>query len=158
MPKCCHLTMTRNCQSDALIKFKKSSPVWTEGKTLTPNGVFDKVVLINLDRRPDRLAHAVEQCEKVGIQFEKVSGIDGQSKEWQETLSAEKQLVHGVDSCRHAANNANLRGVLQRAITENWKSFLWLEDDVIFSDDFNGRFSRNIRYVPDDWLCGKIPM
>ena len=54
-------------------------PRWpaTDRSTATVNGVFDKVFVINLDRRPDRLQRVVEQARSLGITFERFAAVDG---------------------------------------------------------------------------------
>ena len=43
-----------------------------------------KVCLINLDRAPERLATATEQLKKLGVEFERVSAVDGQAMDEKE--------------------------------------------------------------------------
>ncbi|MGK7870628.1 glycosyltransferase family 25 protein [Falsiroseomonas sp. E2-1-a20] len=56
-------------------------------RCLTINDVFPHVMLLNLDRRPDRLAMFTRQAERVGLQFERFSAVDGSAEptlsEWQ---------------------------------------------------------------------------
>lgn len=44
------------------------------------NGFFDKVYVLNLDRRPDRLAAVTRQMDQLGIAFERFTAVDGKSK------------------------------------------------------------------------------
>ena len=46
---------------------------------LTINRFFRRVLLINLDRRPDRLRLAAARLGAAGVAFERVSAVDGQS-------------------------------------------------------------------------------
>lgn len=48
---------------------------------LTINEFFDRVVVLNLDRRPDRLATITRRLEALDIEFQRVSAIDGQSED-----------------------------------------------------------------------------
>ena len=45
------------------------------------NEVFERVVLVNLDRRPDRLANVSAQLQHLGITFERFPAVDGQDPE-----------------------------------------------------------------------------
>jgi hypothetical protein len=132
---------------------KKPLPTWLEGKNLTVNGVFEKVLVCNLDRRPDRLAWVTEQCKAVGIEFERVVAVDGRDEKWREKLTfpvlqnrPDAGEPYGV-----AALNETMRNTLQRAIKEQWQSFLWIEDDNGFFRNFNTRFARGISGVEDNW-------
>ena len=134
--------------------FKKNKPpTWTQGKALTPNGVFEKVILCNLDRRPDRLDHATKQCEKVGIEFERISAVDGSDINWR----SENKNFRNMKSWGALALSHTMLSILKNAIEEKWDSFLFMEDDITFANDFSENFKSNIKYVPDDWKiihCG----
>ena len=45
------------------------------------NEVFERVILVNLDRRPDRLANVSAQLQHLGITFERFPAVDGQDPE-----------------------------------------------------------------------------
>jgi GR25 family glycosyltransferase involved in LPS biosynthesis len=53
----------------------------------TVNDLFDRVVVLNLDRRPDRMAGVAVQLRRLGIEFERFPAVDGQdpatAAEWQ---------------------------------------------------------------------------
>ncbi len=44
------------------------------------NDVFEKVFVLNLDRRQDRLEKVVRQTKKLGIEFERFSAVDGKKE------------------------------------------------------------------------------
>ena len=46
------------------------------------NNYFDKIICINLDRRPDRWREAQEQFKKAGITVERFSAVDGNPRGW----------------------------------------------------------------------------
>jgi hypothetical protein len=63
-------------------------PVWLNYPgTIRINDVAERVFLLNLDRRPDRLAMFTAQAEKIGLKFERFSAFDGSKEphfsEWQ---------------------------------------------------------------------------
>jgi GR25 family glycosyltransferase involved in LPS biosynthesis len=94
------------------------------------NDYFDKVVVINLDKRVDRLEKITEQLNDLGITFERFSAIDGTGK---------NPIIAGRDS--HV---------------EVWKQnlgkkVLILEDDAYFIEGFQERFDEVIESLPEDW-------
>lgn len=94
------------------------------------NEYFDKVVVINLDKRTDRLDKITEQLNDLGITFERFSAIDGTGK---------NPIIAGRDS--HV---------------EVWKQnlgkkVLILEDDAYFVEGFQERFDEIIQTLPEDW-------
>jgi GR25 family glycosyltransferase involved in LPS biosynthesis len=94
------------------------------------NDYFDKVVVINLDKRTDRLEKITEQLNDLGITFERFSAIDGTGK---------NPMLANRDS--HV---------------EVWKQnlgkkVLILEDDAYFVEGFQERFDEVIESLPEDW-------
>jgi GR25 family glycosyltransferase involved in LPS biosynthesis len=94
------------------------------------NDYFDKVVVINLDKRVDRLEKITEQLNDLGITFERFSAIDGTGK---------NPMLANRDS--HV---------------EVWKQnlgkkVLILEDDAYFVEGFQERFDEVIESLPEDW-------
>ena len=94
------------------------------------NDYFDKVVVINLDKRTDRLEKISKQLDELGITFERFSAIDGTGKD---------PITAGTMS--H---------------TQVWKKYqglkvLILEDDALFVDNFNEKFAEVIQTLPSDW-------
>lgn len=45
------------------------------------NEVFERVVVVNLDRRPDRMRRVAGQLDRLGIDHERMSAVDGQAGE-----------------------------------------------------------------------------
>jgi GR25 family glycosyltransferase involved in LPS biosynthesis len=94
------------------------------------NEYFDKVVVINLDKRTDRLEKISKQLDELGITFERFSAIDGTGK---------NPMLAGKDS--HV---------------EVWKQnlgkrVLILEDDAYFVEGFQERFDEVIQTLPEEW-------
>jgi GR25 family glycosyltransferase involved in LPS biosynthesis len=96
------------------------------------NDYFSKVILINLDRREDRLEKISTQLDNLGITFERFSAIDGNAE--------------GI--------NPIVAGRMSH--TQVWKKYqgkkiLVLEDDALFVDNFNEKFAEVIQTLPSDW-------
>jgi GR25 family glycosyltransferase involved in LPS biosynthesis len=95
------------------------------------NEYFDKVVVINLDRRTDRMEKLVPQLERLGIEYERHSAVDG------------KEL--GINPI-FAGTMSHVQ-VLKKYQD---KKILVLEDDALFVDDFNEKFEEVMQTLPKD--------
>jgi GR25 family glycosyltransferase involved in LPS biosynthesis len=94
------------------------------------NDYFDKVVVVNLDKRTDRLEKITKQLDDLGITFERFSAIDGTGK---------NPMLANRDS--H----------LQVWRDNLGKKVLVLEDDAYFVEDFQERFDQVIQTLPENW-------
>jgi GR25 family glycosyltransferase involved in LPS biosynthesis len=92
---------------------------------LTPQNLLIQV--INLDRRPDRLALIAAELQRVGLSFEKQEAVDGQL----ESLESEF-ISKGAIGCWKSHINS------MRRLVESKASFgLILEDDAVFRPEVN---------------------
>ena len=96
------------------------------------NDFFDKVIVINLDRRTDRMEKLVPQLEKLDIQYKRFSAVD-----------AKKLDIDPVV--------AGLRSHLQVMKQIAGQKVLILEDDALFVEDFNEKFEKVMQTLPEDW-------
>lgn len=106
---------------------------------------FDRVILINLKRRPDRLVRVTEALKQVFWPFlwpEIFPAIDGnlvpRPNGW--------RSGNGAWGCMRSHQQ-----VLENAICDGKNSILVLEDDVCFADDFATKVESFLSRVPDDW-------
>lgn len=106
--------------------------------------MFDRVTLINLDRRADRrgamLAKAAGIPELAGMaRFRAVHG---------DTVGVPGFYVSGGGAfgCRQSHTR-----VLEEAMLDGAESLWVLEDDCCFGRDFSGRLAALLTAVPDDW-------
>lgn len=95
------------------------------------NEYFDKVVVINLDRRTDRMEQLVPQLEKLGIQYERHSAVDGKE------LGINPIFAGTMSHVEVLKNNRDSR-------------ILVLEDDAQFVDNFNEKFEEVMQTLPND--------
>lgn len=96
------------------------------------NDYFDKVYVINLDRRPDRMEKIAYDLKQLGIEFERFSAYD-----------AVKENIEPYMGCT-------------KSHLDIWKqSFgkrvLILEDDAEFMENFQQRFDEVIQELPEDY-------
>lgn len=96
------------------------------------NEYFDRVVVINLDRRPDRMKRLGAQLDELGIEYERFSAVDG------------KEL--GINPI--FAGTMSHVAVLKKY--EDQK-ILVLEDDALFCEDFNEKFAQAMETLPHNW-------
>ena len=97
---------------------------------------FDAAFCINLDKRKDKWKASQKEFEKIGIDVERISGIDG-------FLEPPASIRPGEVGCL----KSHLK-VFKIAKDRGLKSFLMLEDDVEFVDDFIEKFNQIEPYIP----------
>ena len=100
------------------------------------NEYFDRVVVINLDRRPDRMAKLGPQLNELGIEYDRFSAHDAQE------LNI-KPYVAGTWS--HITVWSRYRQIYGDI------KILVLEDDALFCEGFNEKFAEAIETLPDNW-------
>lgn len=104
---------------------------------------FDKVYLINLDRRPDRMVSFEGQVKKYNLgDYTRISAVDGNNinpKDYGSNLrSGELALVI-----------TNLQ-IFEDAQKNNYSSILILEDDCIFTEEILN-IEEYFKALPEDW-------
>lgn len=106
--------------------------------------MFDRIALINLDRRKDRLgAFEAKLLDIPSLQgYIRYRAIHGDSV----TVPHFFQSGGGAWGCRQT----HVR-VLEDAILDNVNTLLVLEDDVRFCKDFEDRLRAFMHAIPDDW-------
>lgn len=106
---------------------------------------FDRVVVINLDRRPDRWERVQRHLAEVGWPFrypQRVSAIDGKQDKrpgwWRAGAPA------------WGCYRSHL-GVIEDALNDGIESLLVLEDDVLLPETFRARVAEFLNQLPKDW-------
>jgi GR25 family glycosyltransferase involved in LPS biosynthesis len=106
---------------------------------------FDKVFLINLKRRPDRLEQAKKECEKIGLEYELFEAIDGDTLN---IIIENKSLYWNKAALGILLSNYN---IIKIAKEKNYKSILILEDDIEFDSNFISILEKNWSNIPSNW-------
>jgi len=106
--------------------------------------LFDRVVVINLKRRPEKLAAFMANVPGkwpfkkpelfVAVDGEKIPMVDG----W--------KAGRGAVGCRQSH-----RHILEKAILDGVKSLFVFEDDAVPADDFEQRLPAFFNKLPADW-------
>lgn len=99
------------------------------------NAYFDRIVCINLDRRPDRWVQCVALFSKHGMRVERVAAVDRR-----ELVRDRPDLLHSIPDGSKGCLLSH-RHVFEQMLASTDKRILVLEDDVNFVDDLQERFS-----------------
>lgn len=106
---------------------------------------FDRVVVINLDRRPDRWERLQRHLSEVGWPFrwpERVRAVDGRlvkPPQW-----------WGAGAGAWGCHQSHVR-VLEQAMMDGVRALLVLEDDLCLRSDFRVFVDRFLNAIPSDW-------
>jgi GR25 family glycosyltransferase involved in LPS biosynthesis len=105
----------------------------------TLNSVFDKIIWIGSEHRPDRAEQMTAQLKKFGITAEHFEA------HW-------KPIDHTGKPSGNFGCTSSHRGVLELICHNRWQRTLILEDDATFVDDsWPEQFDALIEEVPIDW-------
>lgn len=123
------------------------------------NTYFDKIFIINLDRRNDRWKKMEHKLKKNNIHnYQRISAIDGelcQNKIHEKHTLFCKMIQNSIDSKKQPLLKGEVGlilstiEVLKIAIKNKYKRILLLDDDILFHKDFNNQFINIIKNVKD---------
>lgn len=100
------------------------------------NDFFDRVVVINLDRRQDRMDKLGAQLDELGIEYDRFSAHDANEL-------GIKPYIAGTWS--HTTVWSKYRQIFGDI------KILVLEDDALFCENFNEKFAEVMQTLPEDW-------
>jgi GR25 family glycosyltransferase involved in LPS biosynthesis len=134
------------------------------------NDFFDKIFVINLERRPDRLEEFRQKADKIGFDFEVFSAVDGKKIDEdfvyngkQIKITPNQFYFGGFDNYAKSQLGCLIShlGVLKLAKERGYKRFLVLEDDCDFTEDFVTKFSKFCEEFDREWdmfyFSGSMP-
>lgn len=115
------------------------------------NEYFDKIFIINLDKRPDRLELMKLKCKKNNISnVERTPGILIQSQH--DALYKAAIKAHTKKPQPGSVGFAQtLLKILKISMDLRYKRILILQDDVVFHKQFSELFPIVIKQIPEDW-------
>ena len=99
------------------------------------NELFDAVIVVNLDRRPDRLMAITHQLNALQVSWKRWPAIDDR----------------GTDMTPIFCNTMNWLNRLFYSQWKEYKTVLLLDDDCEFVDKFYEKLDQVWPEVPDDW-------
>lgn len=115
---------------------------------------WDKLYVLNLERRIDRKVKTQIQLENNGIEsfgtFWKA--IDGTKLDDKNTLVKNNIIIDDLNeniSKGAIANYLSMREIFKDVIKNNYKQFLLLEDDIILCDNFHEKLHKVLKNIPD---------
>lgn len=109
------------------------------------NDYFDKIYVINLDKRKDRLENCTKEFKKIGATFERVAAIDG-SKLDIEVDSSKMRWNKGA----YALTLTTIK-ILEEAIEKGYNNILIMEDDIEFHPLFDINAKSVLETVPEKY-------
>ena len=123
------------------------------------NDYFDKIFIINLERRPDRLESVIRNSKFYEFEFELFYAIDGKSINKDSLINDERIEIKNSDFYNEI--NSYFLGqlgcilshlsILKYCKENNIKSVLILEDDVEFAENFNDKFTKFTEVFDKEW-------
>ena len=123
------------------------------------NDFFDRIFVINLERRPDRLEKFKQMSDKIGFEYEIFPAVDGKIIDRNSLVEGRIFQIESNDLYKSFDDYflgqlgcilSHLR-LLKYCRDNNIKNVLILEDDVDFSDEFQSRFDNFTLSFNQEW-------
>jgi GR25 family glycosyltransferase involved in LPS biosynthesis len=117
---------------------------------------LDKIFWLNLDRRPDRKQHFLQQCDNEYISeniLQRFSALDGLSYILSED---EKNLFSKNYSCdikyinKVQCNQLGHYYMLKEIVDKKYENVLIVQDDVVFCKNFIDNVNNVLEHMPND--------
>ena len=130
------------------------------------NHYFDRIYVVNLERRADRRLEMIQKLTRLDIRAEFFTAVDGNTKEnldeYQDYLQKpidpanaheleirlKRKVIYSPGSWATLKTYKNL---LLEAEKRGYTRILCLQDDAVFATDFENRFRQATELVPVQW-------
>lgn len=115
------------------------------------NKFIEKIYVINLDRRKDRLEHIKRDCKNANINFERFSAVNGKElNKHQEYIDkyidTSKNLKNGQIGC--ALSHIK---IWEDIVKNGYSNTVILEDDGFIPNNFNTVLKNSLNSLPKKW-------
>lgn len=108
------------------------------------NNIVEKKFLINLEKRPERLAHTRAELAKHSItDVELVQAVDGAALGLKSPI---ERLTPGMIGCYQTHRN-----IMKNCLDNNTNSYAVFEDDIQFAPGYDDLVEMALPELPDDW-------
>lgn len=117
------------------------------------NTYFDKIYVLNLNHRVDRMNKMISRLQKNNIyNYIRFPAINGYQEPFYSQWSSIRRRSFGsLETPGSYGVLLSAYFILTHAFQNNYQSILILEDDVIFHNNFENLFSLRINTVPFNW-------
>lgn len=118
--------------------------------------MIDAMYYINLDKRPDRNEHFLNECNKARIPMSKLkrfSGLDGDTYAFQEddlALFKNADFIGLYNEKKLMGNQLSHYFILKEMVEKKYNSIVIFQDDVVFRHDFMFQLNKVMKNLPDD--------
>ena len=116
------------------------------------NKFIEKIYVINLEHRKDRLEHIKSDCKNANINFERFSAVDGRELDKHQEyidkyIDTSKKLKNGQIGCALS----HIMILEKIANSNNGDNFIILEDDALIPVDFWEKINNIQSELPDNY-------
>ena len=115
---------------------------------------INKIYYINLDRRPDRNQHFLDQSSKFNfnnvIRFKGIDGLSYKFSKDEEDMFKNSDFIMHESKSKLMGNQLSHYYILKEMIKNNYKYIIIFQDDVIIKDDFNLQINKLIKNIPEN--------
>ncbi len=115
------------------------------------NYPFNDIFVINRDQDTDRLQKIKDQLNNLNLSFTRFPAITKDFEKYSKNISGYCKLFCKPAHIGCAMSHITLWGNISKLNIDDEESFLILEDDAIFSDNFQSEFFKYYNQVPTDW-------
>jgi len=117
---------------------------------------IDKIYYINMDRRPDRNKHVLNEFEKHNIDMTKVSrfkGIDGlvyTFSDEERNMFKNANFLNTEPEPKIMGNQLSHFNILKKMIDQNYQNIIIFQDDSVLINDFVKEINNVVENLPED--------
>lgn len=113
------------------------------------NELFEKVLVLNLATRKDKLDIVSERLKTNNIVFDVFHGVTPMDI----MINNEYERFRGIefDKLGAVACAMSYKKMFEYCLAEGYTSVLFFEDDVNLIDDFNSKLSEKLKSLPANW-------